>query len=284
MFVLPLLPAVILYEYYAAHHAGIDPAVHYNWGGWTRKILGPFLLFHAYGWKCDLLVIALWLLTAVLVFGARFKGALRPSWLVLALTALTLLYLVIPFQLSLTSDTDSRILPAILVCALAALVAALPALPLTLARVRLASMLLAICLVVRFGSIVYNWNSLERRLQPLADAMAHIEPGSRVLPVLLVPDASKDYPERHFLAWAVPTKNIFYPGLFHYSDQQPLVFRAPVPVSILKRANGVEVEGEKTRECYDYVCVIRLSDKTVRLPTEFEPVFAADAVTLWRVR
>jgi hypothetical protein len=281
---LPLLPALFLYAYYSAHHAGIDPSVRWNWGGWARKLIQPLLLFHTYGWKCDLIVAFLWLAAALLVFGPGSIRSLRPNWPMLAVAALTTLYLIIPFQLATTDDTDARILPAVLVCALAVLVATWRPIPLPRSRLRVVAALLGICLVVRLGSVIHVWNGLEQRLEPLAAAMDRLAPDSRVLPVLLFPEVSKDYPERHFLAWAVPTKHIFYQGLLHHRDQQPLVFLVPAPFSVQKENDYWEVEGAQTRQYYDYVCVVSLTGKMVRVPPEFERVYDSGAVTLWRVR
>jgi hypothetical protein len=280
LFALPLVPAVLLYAHYTAHHAGIDPAVRCNWGGWARKLVQPLTLFHTYDWRFDVVVIALWLGAVLAAFGLKSMRALRPSWLLLALAALTALYLVIPFQLGTTDDTDARILPAVLVCALAALAAAGTLSP---TRFRLAAALLALGIGVRYYSVVRAWDELGRRLEPLVQGMQRLEPESRVLHVLMFPAISKDYPERHFLAWAVTERRIFYPGMLHHRDQQPLVLRVPCPDPVRRGPGAWEVEAD-ARRWYDYVWVVNLAGRPVHVPAEFEQVYAGGPLTLWRVR
>src|SRR6185369_8893624 len=89
-------------------------------------------------------------------------------------------------------------------------------------HVPLVAALLTACLLVRGSILLGNWNRLADRLDIQARAFPLLEPRSRVLPILLLPELSTAYPETHFLAWAVPDREIYLPTLFALPDQHTL--------------------------------------------------------------
>ena len=84
-----------------------------------RKAILPFSLFRAYDVKADLIVCLLWITVVLVCFTGLLQRHIPPIRIALALTALVGMYLVLPYGLGGTMDADGRILPAILVCALA---------------------------------------------------------------------------------------------------------------------------------------------------------------------
>jgi hypothetical protein len=165
-----------------------------------------------------------------------------------------------------------------LVCVLAVL-AALPARP-----PRLGAGFLAACILLRLASIIYAWDHLAPRLDAEARAFAVLEPRSRVLPVVCLPAESKEYPERHFLAWAVIFREIYLPSLFADPTQQVLVLNTPCRFYPSVQASEVDVDAVVARECYDYIWVFNPAAKAVRIPSAFEQIYNADGVEVWRVR
>jgi hypothetical protein len=277
IFAAATIPSLLLLAAYLLTRAHADgPDNSFAWGGWARKALMPLTLFRSYDAWLDIGTALLWL-TALTV---GLKGFASRHWLLLAMIVLSLLYLLIPLQLGTTSDADSRLLPAILVCALA-WVGTSP-----LRRYFPAIALLALCLVVKIGGVAWAWDRLDRRLVQHARAFDHIPPRSRVMPLVIGPSAggSKDFPEEHFAEWLVPLKDVFVPTLLAIPDQQPLVIDPRCKVFAHRRADGLEIDEQRVRECYDYVWLVNPTKTPVRIPPAFEVVFADDWVTLLRVR
>jgi hypothetical protein len=277
MFAAATVPSLLLLATYLIMREKADaPDNSFNWGGWTRKALMPLTLFRTYNAWLDGGAASLWLVA--LTVGLREFVSRR--WLLLAMIVLSLLYLLIPLQLGTTSDADSRLLPAILVCALAWIGTCPPR------RFLRALTLLAMCLVVKIGGIAWAWNQLDRRLVEHAHAFELIPPRSRVMPLVIGPSTggSKDFPEDHFAEWLVPLKDVFIPTLLAIPDQQPLVIDPRCKVFVCRTADGIEIDEQRVRECYDFVWLVNPTKAPVRIPAAFEVVFADDWVTLFRVR
>ena len=142
-----------------------------------------------------------------------------------------------PYSSALPATPTRGVLPVLFVLALAAVGSA------PLRRPRLGAVLLAACLLLRFGSILHAWDGLCGRLDADARSFAVFAPGDRVLPVMLLPEQSKNYPEYHFAAWAVPGRGAFLPTLFAQPDQQPLRIVPPYAFAagLPKDCNGPDV-------------------------------------------
>jgi hypothetical protein len=277
-FVLPLVPGLLLFSSYSLGNVGVNPAGGFNWGGWARKLQGPLALASSYDLRVDLASAGLWLAALVAAFRAPPRGQLRWGPLHLALVVLVLCYLAVPYELGSTSSADARLLPALLVCALAVL-GAWPA-----RRLLPAGVLLAACLLVRVGAIHHAWDHLSQRLSAQARALDRLEPGSRLLPVILTPEPSKYYPEGHFADWAVVLRGAFVPTLSAQSDQWPLSYTVRCDPAVRADAGAYRLEEGPIRACYDYVWVYNPHDRKVVVPDSFEQVHAEGPLTLWRVR
>lgn len=278
----PLTPALLLFAAYYLGNRGVNPEGGWVWGSLGRKLQAPLEIFAGYDPRVDLPACVLWAAAIAAAFALpRFRDLFR-GWIPLALAALAALYILLPFQLGSTSEADTRVLPALLVVGLAAVGSA------PLRRPRLAAVLLAACLLLRFGSILHAWDRLCNRLDADARSFALFAPGDRVLPVMLLPERSKNYPEYHFAAWAVPGRGAFLPTLFSQPDQQPLRIVPPYAFAagLPKGCNGPDActlkEGP-LRERYDYVWLCNPAGKPVRAPWSFPLVYSEGTVTVWRV-
>jgi hypothetical protein len=275
---LPLLPALVFFAIYFRSNAGVNPQASYDWGGAWRKVVFVANLFRAASWQVDLVVVLLWLSALATWFGADVMKVWRWQRLHLAIAALMSLYLLLGAQMGTTADNDSRVLPALLVCAVS-LVGVLP-----MRRVALGFVLLGVCLVFRYGSVIHLWDTYSRRLEVHEEALARLEPGDRVLPIVLVPDQSPRYPEQHFVCWSVPLRETFVPTLFAHRDQQPLRITVDRPRTHFEGPEGVVLDGIVVSKFYDVVWVDNRTSVPVRVPERFEAIYQRGSLTLWRVR
>jgi len=258
--VLPVLPSLGLFALYLGNvSGGIDPGAGVNWGTWSLKLQKLGILFRAYDTRFDAAALLPWLAAVLVAFGGALLQRRPASWLLLAMAALLGLYLLIPYQLGTTSDTDSRVLPALLVCGLAWL-ALQPA-----AHFRLALVLIALSLVIRQAGIQLAWHQVAGRLQSHIRALEVLPASARVLPVVHVPAQSKDYPEQHFVAWAVIQCGCFVPTLFADPGQHTLRIQQPAG------------------SAYDLLWVDNLDGKTIAIPEGSERLFAEGSLSVWRV-
>ena len=283
-FVAVCLPSIVLFAIYLLQKSGAGVG-ETNWGTIVRKLYMPLTLFRGYDMTIDGVVVLIWVAALILLFlrfGRRTSAPFAPSSGVnrnaclLGLVLLSGLYVAIPFQLGGTSDTDSRLLPAMLIC----VVALLGGLPMQ--RVRWGLALLAVCLVIRQGSILHAWQQRSARLQTHADAFEHLSPQSRVLPLVLIPQFSKDYPETHFACYAVVTHRAFVPTLFAFRDQQPLQLGKSVPLPFSKTAQGWEFDQAALLRDYDFLWIYNPENVSVAAPNSFQMVFDKQGLRLWR--
>jgi hypothetical protein len=269
---LAVVPSLILFVVYSRVQSGVDPSEGITWGDPTRKALLVLSLFRGYDERIDAVTILLWVGAIVVCFGPLRQRDRWPRWLLLSVAILFILALVLPFRLGTTSDADSRPLPAMLVCVVA-LVAFLP-----LRRPTLGLAILTVCLLLRYGSVLMAWHRFDAPLALQARAFAVLEPGRRVLPVLLAPTGSKENVEQHFLAWAVVERNVYLPTLFAYRGQQPLILHGP------PRVKPGEIDEASLRGKYDYVWVLNLQGKDVHLPPSCASVFHEGPLEVWQVQ
>ena len=165
IFAAATVPSLLLLAVYLVTRdkAAVDNS--FAWGGWTRKALMPLTLFRTYNAWLDAFAALLWLAAVVVGINARTA---RRHWLALAIIVLTVLYLLIPLQLGTTSDADSRLLPAIMICALAWIGAGSPG------RFGPALGLWIVCLALKIGGIAWAWQRLDQRLVEHAQAFESI--------------------------------------------------------------------------------------------------------------
>jgi hypothetical protein len=282
LLLLPVLPSLgLLACYLWLKPAGATENV-FDWGSVERKVILPIQLFGGYYPRIDLVAFLLWLAGLAVGFGLAHWRHCARNGMLLSLVVLGLLYLALPFRLGSTAHTDTRLLPAILVCGLG-VVSTLP-----LQRVRLAFLLLAACLLIRGISVGANWTRLGDRMEQEAGLFDSLEPGGRILPIVLLPEASFEYPEMHLVCWSVPSRRTFVPTLFALPDQHTLRVLPPWNRCFQGYAdayapNSFTVEESDVRGCFDYVWVYNPADKEVRLPAGCRKVGAVRGVTLYRV-
>jgi hypothetical protein len=275
---LPAMPSVVLLAVYSRSNAvGVNPAAGYVWGGWERKLLLPGSLFRGYDIHLDFVVAALWIAGMVVWFGRGWIARWRWSALHLCLAALCALYLIMPFQLGGTLDSDGRLVPSLMVCAVALLGAV------SLQRFRTGAVLLGLCLLLRYGSVVHSWKGYDREMQAHAAGFACIEPESRVMSVTLWPTPAKEYPERHFLSWIILSKNVLVPTQFAGRDQTILRVLAPKPQYLSRHDGAAEIPDGPIRQHYDFVWVYNPAGQVLRMPDSFACVFSSSGVSVWRI-
>lgn len=280
---LPSLPSLVLFALYVAANRDQPESGHVLWGTWERKLHVSLSAFRGYDWWADITLLLLFLAAIVVGFAFERGRQQRCGGLMLGMAGLTIFYLLIPFQLGSTSDTDSRLLPALLVCGIAWL-GCWP-----VRHFRLAVGLLVLGVALRYGSIILAWDRMRDRLDDAAVSLESLDPGSRVVPVVLIPELSKDWPEGHFVCWSVVHRRTFVPTLFSAADQQPLVIREPYQSP---RPDYMSVVGPDAKlpdkkwllENYDFVWVFNPLDRELSIPETFERVHQSGAVSLWRIR
>jgi hypothetical protein len=276
-FVVAVIPSLVLYAIFSRAQSSTAPSAGFNWGGVTRKARLLLTPCRAYDGRVDALVAVLWLAAAALMFGGPGRRERSPGWLVLGVLAFLGLYVVLPYQLGTTSDADSRALMPLLLLAIA-LLGTLP-----LRRPGLALGLVALSVLLRYGSVIVAWDAFGPRLQALARSFPHLPQRGRVLPVVLAPTGSKDHPEEHFLDWAVLTRQIYTPGLFADPGQHTLVRRGPVSVVARPSGEGYILPSEGVVGSFDVLWVYNPYGKHLKMPDEAEKTYEAGPVSIWRL-
>lgn len=275
------LPSLILLFVYArVGSAGAGGETH--WGTVARKLKMPLSLYHGYDGVTDVLSLVAWGAAAAMLFKAARSGR---RWVphAVALATLVPLYLIIPFQLGGTSDTDTRVLPAITVCALAAAGSLSPR------RVGPGLALLAACLSIRDAGIYRGMRERSDMLAAQAGAFELMPPNSRVLPLVAIPALTKKNAELHFACWAVVLRRAFVPTIFAFHDQQPLEvvgpnIPGPAAFPVIRGPDGWVLDEAAVRRDYDFVWKYDENHIRIELPASFEEVFAGGGVRLFRVR
>ena len=268
---------MLLLVYYLEAKCGDRAAALFIWGSLARKLYMPLTIFRGYSTAADAVALLLWGGAIATMFGVTRLRGIRRDWLPFGVAVLATFYLVLPFQFRSTTDADSRLLPAVII----GVVACLGTLPLH--RLALGAALLALCLVVRYGSIIRAWDRLSDRLAVHAQTFEIIETGSRVLPVLLNP-LNKENPEGNFLCWAVIRKGAFVPQMFASPDQQPLRLTLHSPNSVACGPNGYWINAAQARLCFDYAWVYNPEGRAVHIPEEWRCLYSVNALTLWQIR
>ena len=279
---LPMLPAIGLYLVYVAQQdRGATAPL---WPPLLFKLQMALTLFHGYDPKADLLVVVLWTAAALLFFGHSLRLG-RPGFAAWVTIMFVVLYVVLPIRVGArTSGVDARMLPAIVVCALAWR----GTLPVRWSWAGMA--LLTAAIGVRTADVSLAWHRLDARLRDEARSFALIKPGSSVLPLILLIDFSKDDPEGHFAGLAVIERHAFVPTMFAFADQQPLRVtgetRLATPDPFLKQApltsdGWFTLPDPAGAAAYDYLWIYNPLMAKLDLPPEWSRIFAAERVTLW---
>jgi hypothetical protein len=276
--IIPSLVLLMWYKRTSQQSFAVDPRRAFVWGTWGRKFGQALSLFQSYDITLDVVVCILWLAAVFVWFRPLSQMVVPCATRSLPLIALVACYLVLPQQLGTTSPADGRVLPAILICALA-LLADRP-----VRRPLLGGVLLASSLIVRDVEVDRSWKQLERRLETYAGAFQQLTPRSRVLPVTLMDHWGPKFPERTVLAWAVAEREIFVPDLTVGAGQ--FLVRSAIPCNPYPpREAGpeaVDLEGFRSLDCYDFLWVLNCNGSKVRVPAQFEVIDTRNQLTVWK--
>jgi hypothetical protein len=274
---LPMAPAAVLGLIYLKNKPA-DAVMGYDWGYLSRKATLPLMVFRGLDYPTDALALLLWLV-AVAAFFRPSWALVRPSWSALWVLSICVLAMAIPFQWRSTYHADTRPLVLLLPCLLVWLGAG------GVRSLRLGLVLLVAVLVLHGGMVLYAWHQLDKRLCDVAPAVTRMEPGARVLPVLLLTHLTLEHQEYHFVCTSVFQRGAFVPELFAYADQQPLEILRPVPTleGWDKAARVYTPNVESIMGKYDYVWIYNPKDIELRIPPGWTQEFAAQKVTLWKV-
>lgn len=236
------------------------------WSTLHEKLLHLLAPVRSYSLTLDLIVIAGLALCAVpLLKGSKIH---RTALVGLVFFAL---YLITPNQLLTYSAADARyVVPAWVL-----LVVSVEPSP---GRWRKAALALALILMlVRTGSIDWNWRAIDRRNEQVLAMGSVLPEGARVYALPLPENTPK--PDRGFFhiiqLWTV-SREADIPSLFALPGQQPLVFRQPPCVG---------PEWAKCFAHYNYVWAYDppepIRQDLLRVAT---PAATWEKITLWQVR
>jgi hypothetical protein len=191
---------------------------------------------------------------------------------------LTALFFALPYRWRATVGADTRVLPAMIVCAVGSVACSLP-----LRRPRLAMLLLVAAVAVRGGSVAHAWHAADDQLHGMLGSIECLPPETRLLPIPLVAGPAKERPQRHFPAHAVVLRRAFVPTLFSAPDQQPLRLTMAHPEPWSVDEGILRVEEEVAREAYDFVWICNPDRLETRLPGAWERIYARDDIEVWRI-
>lgn len=278
LFSLPSLVCFVLYRRFAAT---LPSSSEFDWSPLPQKFVRLLFIFRGYSWIADALTLGIWLIALTLLVLPAIKRG-RWHWTHLGLGALIFLSFVIPDRIGAGGELDLRLLPAILVCLLASLASVPPR------NLALALGLVVLALALRLGSVGWAWVNISNRLETEAASFAFLQEGDRVLPVILTPEFSKEYPEDAFLAWTVISHRTFIPKLLAYPDQQPLRYteryaacREPIFQDEATKGK-VTLKEELVRRCYNVLWIYDPEKRGVVIPGGFRKVWEEGGVSVWR--
>jgi len=278
---LPSFILLLIYKVNTGTRFAVDPRLGYDWGSWSSKLRGLTAPFLSYDRRIDLLVGLLWLLAFLAWFRIQVPP-LRPC--AANLTAAVIffaLYWIMPSKLGSTAGADGRVLPAVFICVLA-VISELPT-----PGMLLGGLLLTSCVLVRQIEVELSWNRISGRLQSYSEAFQDLPPGSKVLPVILLPHWGIEYVDRGFHSWAAVERGVFVPGLWTIPGQHPL--RKSVEFEGFRSSGGVTAKGQTVElddprllSFYDFLWVLNRSGAKLRVPPAFELLSTRGSLTVWK--
>jgi hypothetical protein len=216
MVALAALPSLVLFDIFFCESPPLPKGEEATWVGWSDKYWTAAREFRAYDNTVDVAAACLWLVAVAAAWGSGLFRRGQWSWLHLCLAVLGLVFLLAPTAYAGGADPDARVLPPILIIFLA-MMGRLPG-----RHLKLATGLLAACIVLHYSSIYQNWGKISDRLDGQAECLAHIEPNTRVGEMIKVYDRSYKTAEYHFCCWAVPLRGAFVPSVWAFPEPMPL--------------------------------------------------------------
>ena len=277
------IPALLLLVFYVKNgFIGVSSGK-YIWGTFSRKIIVALSIFRSYELKIDLIVICVIILISLWGWRFRFKSIgkrrnFRILPIHLSLMICVFLYILLPVDLGSTSGVDFRLLPAILICGVAACG------PFKFEKYITWIVVMLFCLILRNGSILIEWTSLGNRLFSHSKAFSIIEPGSKVLPIIKYNDKVnvKERVEEHFPSWGIIEKQIFCPNIFAKAWQQPLSINEPYSNYVKEAFKPGKTRLDKSS--YDYYWVYSPTGELSDLPLKASLVFSEECLKLYKLR
>jgi hypothetical protein len=259
--------------------------LHATWGlhashvlqfrGVAAKVTGLLVTVLSYSPSIDFLTL---LAAAAAMIWLR-SGKPKPDWnrrWVWVVGVFLALYCVFPASYGAGMDADRRLLPFIVILALAAV-------RVTERRGRALAALAAMLFVVRSGALEIQSLRAQPHLANLAESFRAIPQGSRVLPLIDWADGGP-LVERHFWAYGVIDRGWFSPVLFHDPGIQPFAIKArfynPYGAAF---AEVKSPDWNAVRQDYDYVWSFRLPQFSVTLSTIGTRAFASEDLEVFRL-
>jgi hypothetical protein len=273
---LTVVPSIILYGVYRGATADLV-GTRASWNGPAIKLLNvPVGLFRSYSTGIDLVSIGLWCVAFLVLF--RTNPLRRPvGWLHLSLVFFGLAYAIMPSTVGSGGHIDVRFLPPLLVCVLALTTYSRPK------GYRLGVALLGLCVLLRGGSVLYEWHRIDQQQREDARAFDLMPENSKIAPVIVESERTLGY-SVHFVAWAVPLRQAYVPTLFAVQDQQPLTLTGPLAPPVMRGSHAPVGERNELLAEYDFVWLQNPLGTDVRLPECCRQIFSTARVSLWSTR
>jgi hypothetical protein len=142
------------------------------WYGKVQGLASPILFSYHISEKPLLLVIL-----AIFGWAVVTRTIVVNSRMVVPLAAFGVIFMVMPFQLFGADFADYRLPSGIAFFALASMGWGNT----SRARIEILSLLLAVCLIVRVGSVLSNWQTAQAIIEEYDSALQLVPPGSRLL-------------------------------------------------------------------------------------------------------
>ncbi|MFC0243315.1 hypothetical protein [Rhodopseudomonas telluris] len=295
-----LAPAVALYLASPLSEAGVDTG---PWRGLAKlwDLVAPVM-------TTSEVVTILSLSALLIVLGLAARGIRLAPALPLTFAVLTAIFVIVPARFKGGSFLDSRL------AVMAAVLLFAGMLPQLSPRRAMAVATLVIALVVgRSAYVAHDWYDHRRDLAELRAAIAHVEPGEKVLmargrEVEIATSAQAGralagyFPiDHHVGALLTIERRAFWPLMFAEASQQPMVVKPafasyaaplcePVELSVLMQTAS-SARGEAAPGCKSYLAdwphrfdAVLMLEPPAKAPLpEMSPVYQSDYVALYRV-
>jgi hypothetical protein len=201
--------------------------------------------------------------------------------MIIVLGAFAIIFVVMPFGLLGSSYSDYRLPSAVAFIALASFGWGKT----SPARIKLARLLLAVCLIVRVGSVFSDWQPAQAKIAEYDTALRLIPPGSRLLVIVgRTFWGDRKPPLRHVPVLAAAKQGVFDPGTFTAEGGVPvgLNFKPDYRDYWEDRLNGPPRVSDYKR--FDYLMQIRQPSMKVPAEITLEEIKRGQTFVLYRIK
>jgi hypothetical protein len=304
------IPIVLFPSALYATSAFGDTAADVSWETWQEKLIRAAMAVVNYNLPLDILTACF--IAGVLVTLARLRLLLVPLGSIFALAVIAALFMIAPFGFKGTGYVGARFAVMFGFLLFATI------LPVRLPRKGALFLGFAIVLLfcVRTAQTAAVWDAHNRDLEQLREAIAVVEPGSRVLVAAVsleeVDRVQSDFLRRqllsdgsrldgHVAALLLIERHAFWPFLFANPEQQPVALRSPFR-EIAERTAGIPdvrllsapvpepgdverfpLEGQWAC-CYDYVLLMEAGSRPDFHLPNLEVLYQSDYASIFRVK